>query len=423
MGSRKAACLIATLAMVAAVVAGCSSSGGSESAGSSSSSGGAGGSSADSSAPGVTNDSIKIGLVTDETGGLGSTFSDVPKGVQAVFDQVNAAGGVGGRKLQLIVADTASSPTQGDVAVQSLLNQGVFEIISSSGVAPIGVYQTLQQQGVPVVGACHDGQEWSNPKNSNMFAWQGCNAKQPSSTTYGQILKKAGATKLAVLYLGSIASSTALAPTLEASAKAAGIPTVYKSGSVTPSQTDFTTEALAIKASHADAVMAALSVTADLGLSSALRAIGYKPKIQLFNQVGYGPSTIATPQSSAAADGDYFYTNWIPVDAPQPAARQWVQELKKWGNVTGVPSFGFADGWVDAKLAVAGLQPDRRDAPAQRLRRGRDPRVEDRLPHPVGPGHQHAGSGQLHLRGAVAERTVPCRERRQVHLRHDHSRR
>src|ERR1700678_4557377 len=126
--------------------AACSSQG--SSGGDSPSSGTAGSGASSGNKAGITSTTIKIGLVTDLTGGLSSSFSCTTQGVQGYFNMVNAEGGIGGRKLELVTADTASSASQGATAVQSLLSQGVFAIIANSGVAPLNSYQQVAQQGV-----------------------------------------------------------------------------------------------------------------------------------------------------------------------------------------------------------------------------------------------------------------------------------
>src|SRR6201999_1118924 len=114
------------------------------------------------SAPGVTSTTIKIGYITDLSGGLSSSFGTSVKSAQGVVNMINAQGGIAGRKLQLVTADDGSSTTQGLTAAQSLVSQGVFAIDVNSGVSPLTSYKYLNQQGVPVVGISGDGPEWSD---------------------------------------------------------------------------------------------------------------------------------------------------------------------------------------------------------------------------------------------------------------------
>src|SRR5579862_8177763 len=59
-----------------------------------------------SSHPGVTAKTIKIGLITSITGPASSSFGqNTVNGALAAIQQVNAHGGINGRKLSLVTAD------------------------------------------------------------------------------------------------------------------------------------------------------------------------------------------------------------------------------------------------------------------------------------------------------------------------------
>ena len=69
--------------------------------------------------PGVTANSIKIGAFGALTG-PGYLYGQlVMNGVEVVFDQVNAAGGVHGRKLELVREDDRCDPAAAIGAVQN----------------------------------------------------------------------------------------------------------------------------------------------------------------------------------------------------------------------------------------------------------------------------------------------------------------
>src|ERR1700722_2906833 len=89
---------------------------------------------------------IKIGLLTSLTGPLGPTLGPSEQGAQARIDLQNAEGGVNGRKLQLVVADDASSVTQDLTAAQDLVqNKGVFGVLCTTAYFA-GATQYLHQQ-------------------------------------------------------------------------------------------------------------------------------------------------------------------------------------------------------------------------------------------------------------------------------------
>ena len=57
--------------------------------------------------PGVTKDKITLGVLTDESGVFAALGTTVTQGNQLAVDEINAAGGICGRKISLVVKDTA----------------------------------------------------------------------------------------------------------------------------------------------------------------------------------------------------------------------------------------------------------------------------------------------------------------------------
>ena len=82
-------------------------------------------------------DPIKIGALMALTGGLGPYGPSIADGAQMAVDTINAAGGVLGRPLDLLLRDTATSPDVGRDAASKLVEiDGVTAIVGalSSGV-------------------------------------------------------------------------------------------------------------------------------------------------------------------------------------------------------------------------------------------------------------------------------------------------
>ena len=55
---------------------------------------------------------IRIGLVQPLTGAFAAAGTDVVNGAKIAADEINAKGGVLGKKLELITEDTKSNPTE-----------------------------------------------------------------------------------------------------------------------------------------------------------------------------------------------------------------------------------------------------------------------------------------------------------------------
>lgn len=115
---------------------------------------------------GVTATSIKLGSTVVDSG-IGAAFlSDVRYGMQAVLNQVNASGGVCGRRLDLVLKDDGWDAQRGSLFLRNLVEgEKVFALAvvpSSEGLRAAGDY--IRDKRVPVVGT--DGMligQYTNP--------------------------------------------------------------------------------------------------------------------------------------------------------------------------------------------------------------------------------------------------------------------
>jgi branched-chain amino acid transport system substrate-binding protein len=73
----------------------------------------------------ATHDPIRIGYLPALTGPSSSTGIGISRGTQLAVQEINAAGGVNGRQLELVIRDTQSDPTKAVNASAELTNQQV----------------------------------------------------------------------------------------------------------------------------------------------------------------------------------------------------------------------------------------------------------------------------------------------------------
>ncbi|WP_172457434.1 ABC transporter substrate-binding protein [Pseudonocardia sp. N23] len=112
-------------------------------------SGGGGG----AAAPGITADTITLGMVTPMTGPFAALGTDGQAGADALIQTVNAAGGINGRKLALAVQDDQYDPKQAVAGARYFATQQpVLGIWGNNGTATtLAGMPTLQQAGVPLL--------------------------------------------------------------------------------------------------------------------------------------------------------------------------------------------------------------------------------------------------------------------------------
>ena len=135
---------VVAVALAATVIAGC---GGATVAPGGTSGGGA------AAAPGVTADTITLGMVTPLTGQFAALGVDGRAGAEALIATVNDAGGINGRKLALSVQDDQYDPKQAVAGARYFASQEpVLGIWGNNGTATtLAGLPTLQQSGVPLL--------------------------------------------------------------------------------------------------------------------------------------------------------------------------------------------------------------------------------------------------------------------------------
>jgi len=100
----------------------------------------------------IEGDTIKVGLVASLTGDQKPWGDDSQAGAKMAIDEINAAGGINGKQVELLVQDSASTPAGAKTAAEKLLSSGVVEILGevSSG-NTIQIANSAFEKGVPVV--------------------------------------------------------------------------------------------------------------------------------------------------------------------------------------------------------------------------------------------------------------------------------
>ncbi len=120
---------------------------------------------------GVAADTIRIGAYGPLTGpasliGLGSRA-----GLELALEQINAAGGVNGRKIEAIYEDDANSPAKAMAAVKKLVEQdNVFMIFGLSGSNPtVGTLDYMRDLKIPNYFSIASAPQITHPFNRYFF--------------------------------------------------------------------------------------------------------------------------------------------------------------------------------------------------------------------------------------------------------------
>ena len=117
--------------------------------------------------PGVTDDEIRVGMITDLTGPAAFLGQENSAGVHLYFRHINDQGGVHGRKLTLFVEDDGYQPPRSVAAFRKLVDRDrVFCFLLNMGSScNLAVFPLIEREGIPLVGpACFNTAMHTPPK-------------------------------------------------------------------------------------------------------------------------------------------------------------------------------------------------------------------------------------------------------------------
>ncbi len=144
---------------------------------------------------------IKIAMVIPTTGALTQYGDMVKEGATTAVEMTNAAGGINGKKIELVAVDDACEPKQGPVAANRVVNSKIGYVIgpvcSGASIAAAPVYNN---EGVVVVTPSATSPALTDGKNYQfIFRTIGRDDQQgPSAAKF--IINQAKPKKVAVLH-------------------------------------------------------------------------------------------------------------------------------------------------------------------------------------------------------------------------------
>jgi branched-chain amino acid transport system substrate-binding protein len=331
--------LLASALTVAMAVSACGSSG-TKSTGSASTGGG--------------EKTLTVGVLTDLTGPSASGFTSTELGIKAAVGAINDAGVIKGVKLKYVMADTQST-TQGALsAAQSLVQKDKVFMIMESSAYFFGAVPYLFKEKVPVVGGGFDGDEWSNPKYTNIFSSVTVTDTSLVENTTGLYMKARGVTSCGSIGYAILSSARGAEGAVKSCA-AVGLKNSYLNTQIPYGSTDLGAVAIAIKNAGVNGLVFSTVPNTAFALLARLKQLGVTLKSALL-PVGYGGDLLQDKGAVAAAQGYEFLTVGEPVEMKTPATESFQAALAKYAGVTGTPTFAEYQAYIGMYAIAAGLK-------------------------------------------------------------------
>jgi branched-chain amino acid transport system substrate-binding protein len=280
---------------------------------------------------------IQIGLVQPLTGAFAAAGTDVVNGAKIAADEINAKGGVLGKKLELITEDTKSNPTEAAAVAEKLIVRDKVPVLmgASASTATLAVMPKLMEYKVPMLVETSSSSKITT--SGNPYIFRIAPPSEVEAVVFGKIVNRIGIHKadfLAVNNDWGRGTADEFGKILKDNGIAVGLVERMDQGAQ-----DMNAQLVKFKGSGADTLFVTTAVeqlslvlkqAASLGLN--LRIIstgGSQNPDQLITNVG------------KAADGTWhlvFFAPWAPEATPDAAAAKTF--VAEW-NSRGLPFGGL----------------------------------------------------------------------------------
>lgn len=198
------------------------------------------------------NQAIKIGVLVPLSGGSAAGGTDMLNAAELAADEINAAGGVLDRTVEIVPGDDGCDPQTGTAAAQKLAVSGVVAIAGGycSGAA-IPETAVLDPKGIPYISAAATNPELTERGLGTVFRTIGRDDQQgPFAARF--LAGPAGARKLAILHDNTTYAKGLAEQTRAASERLnTGMDIVFFDA-LTQGESDYTSMLTKVKGSGAD---------------------------------------------------------------------------------------------------------------------------------------------------------------------------
>ena len=309
---------------------------------------------------GVTDDEVVFGTHSDLTGPIAIWGTGVVNGLRMRFDEANAAGGVHGRQLRIVVEDTQYQVPKAISAANKLINRDkVFAVLLAVGTQTnIAAMKQQLPAGVPNLFPASGARAMVEPFQELVVSQIGLYYEEiRAGVKY--FVEEHGKTAPCAIYHDSDYGVEILEGTQDQAAEM-GL-TVAATSAHKPTDVEFTAAVLRLRDAGCDLVMVGLVHRDTILALEAARKMGWDDAAWVGNEAAYGQ--VIADQKSGSGEGYYAFVPIAKVyeddETLTPEVRDWlVRYRERFGEAPNLPAMV---GYRGADLAVRGLEIAGRD--------------------------------------------------------------
>lgn len=309
---------------------------------------------------GVTPTSVKVGNIVSRGGPLGpNQFTPSFYGANAFFEQLNARGGVNGRKVDFVTCDDREEGGQNRQCAENLINAEVFAFVANNSRVHFGAKQ-IDAAGVPDVGGFPVGYEYFKyphlfplyaatmghyPRNGTT-GWDG--KLYQGDGPYKWMVSDQGVKNVAVLYYSiPISKSEGLNMARAAESYGAQV-TKFE---INPALPGWDSIVAKMRSENVQGILNAIDNVGNQNLCTALDRAGYQVKIHMLTVAGW-TRAVGTDYSSPCRNNVYSFGFSLPGSVrsnPEVARFREVATRLYGEDFVGTGHQWAFEGWLAAK--------------------------------------------------------------------------
>jgi ABC-type branched-subunit amino acid transport system substrate-binding protein len=305
--------------------------------------------------PGVSPTEITVGNVSQLSGlvpGFGQTGIN---GAKAYLNMVNSQGGVCGRQIKMVVADDRFQSATNRSETEKMADK-VLALVGSVSVVDDGGAPVIDAKGIPDVSLATTKVRVAAKNN---FSPNPIDPNPQAGNGLAGILeyfKQTEGIKKPAIFYQNVATGVNQANSYKIDFQRAGIPVADENVyAVSPTATNFNTEANHMKSTQVDFVITVAEVNTMANLARSFESVGYFPKVPFYGAQVYGKKFLQL--AGKAAEGTKVGLIFaIPEEA---GGNQAMAQFNEWYARTApgqdVDFFALV-GWVAADMFVHALR-------------------------------------------------------------------
>lgn len=286
-------------------------------------------------------DTVKVGVTQPLTGAFAASGNYVAQGAKIAEEEINKAGGVLGKKLELVIEDNKSNPTEAVATAEKLIVKDKVPVMMGawSSTLTLAVMPKLEEYKVPMV--VETSSSGKITVSGNPYIFRISPTSEMEAKAFQPLAAKLGIKKADFLNTNNdfgIGSANEFSKMLAAAGVTIGVREVMD-----PKATDFSAQLAKIKASGGDTLFVTTAVEQNTLILKQAKEQGLTARI--ITTGGSNSPDQLVAQAGEAANGSFhtvFFPPWFPEVTKYPEiSKRYMEAWKAKGHNVGGLTEGF----------------------------------------------------------------------------------